>query len=82
MDFSGERGHVVTDPNEALSIAFEEAYNWRVGALEVCFGLGCVKSFFFVFFLHRVKTGYGSPGVLLFSEGFFHLFFLSNRKYV
>ena len=30
MDFSGDRGHVVTDPNEALTIAFEEAYNWRV----------------------------------------------------
>jgi len=34
MDFSGDRGHVVTDPNEALSIAYEEAYNWRVSELD------------------------------------------------
>jgi len=30
MDFSGERGRVVADPNEALGVAFEEGYNWRV----------------------------------------------------
>lgn len=47
MDFSGERGHVVTDPNEALSIAFEEAYNWRVNALW-SFSLLCNR-----FVLHR-----------------------------
>jgi len=31
MDFSGEQGRVVADPNEALGVAFEEGYNWRVG---------------------------------------------------
>jgi len=30
MDFSGEQGRVVADPNEALGVAFEEGYNWRV----------------------------------------------------
>ena len=30
MDFSGDRGRVVADPNEALGVAFEEGYNWRV----------------------------------------------------
>jgi len=29
MDFSGDRGRVVADPNEALGVAFEEGYNWR-----------------------------------------------------
>jgi len=33
MDFSGERGRVVADPNEALGVAFEEGYNWRVSAV-------------------------------------------------
>lgn len=29
MDFSGEQGRVVADPNEALGVAYEEGYNWR-----------------------------------------------------
>jgi len=37
MDFSGERGRVVVDPNEALSVAFEEGHNWRVGFLLIIF---------------------------------------------
>lgn len=32
MDFSGEQGHVVDDPNEALCVAIEEGHNWRVKA--------------------------------------------------
>jgi len=31
MDFSGNRGHVVDDPNEALCVAIEEGHHWRVG---------------------------------------------------
>jgi len=34
MDFSGEHGRVVADPNEALGVAFEEGYNWRVGFMH------------------------------------------------
>jgi len=30
MDFSGDQGRVVADPSEALGVAFEEGYNWRV----------------------------------------------------
>ena len=30
MDFSGhDGGRVVNDPNEALGVAIDEAYNWR-----------------------------------------------------
>ena len=36
MDFSGERGRVVADPNEALGVAYEEGYNWRVSLMLYC----------------------------------------------
>jgi len=37
MDFSGEQGRVVADPNEALGVAFEEGYNWRVSRFTTAF---------------------------------------------
>ena len=57
MDFSGEQGRVVADPNEALGVAFEEGYNWRVGVPRHAVGklffhrriLGVI--FVFIYFL-------------------------------
>lgn len=33
MDFSGKQGRVISNPTEAIAIAKEEEYNWRVSNL-------------------------------------------------
>jgi len=53
MDFSGERGRVVADPNEALGVACEEGYNWRVGCLPCRY-----KILFSIFFAALPLFGY------------------------
>lgn len=44
MDFSGDRGHVVDDPNEALCVAIEEGHHWRLKAHRQHAGTVCQTS--------------------------------------
>uniref|UniRef100_A0A8C4W020 Growth factor receptor bound protein 7 n=1 Tax=Gopherus evgoodei TaxID=1825980 RepID=A0A8C4W020_9SAUR len=55
MDFSGCTGRVIENPNEALTVALEEAQSWRVSP---CFHAGFSSSIFFSFLfsaIHRTQ---------------------------